>query len=74
MTKIFGGVCRLTLATNSTAWDVDYRGPGYIKLTPRSVEIHTEEGVDVMFDRRSFVGFQCLPYAPVQEETNEETK
>lgn len=72
MVKIFGDICRLTLATNSATWDVNYRGPGFIKMTSRSVEVHTEEGVDVMFDRRGVVGFQCLPYAPEQEETEDE--
>lgn len=74
MTKIFGGVCRLTLATTSSTWDVNYRGPGYVKQTRTMVEVHTEEGVDVVYDRRCVIGFQCLPYAPVQEETNEETE
>lgn len=62
MIKIFGDVCRLTLATANATWDVDYRGPGFIKQTRSVVEVHTEEGLDVSYDRRCVIGFQCLPY------------
>lgn len=63
MVKVFGDVCRLTLATANATWDVNYRGPGFINQTRSTVEVHTEEGVDVSYDQRCVIGFQCLPYA-----------
>jgi hypothetical protein len=73
MCKIFGEVCRLTLATANATWDVNYRGPGFIKQTRSTVEVHTEEGVDVSYDQRCVIGYQCLPYAMVAPEAiNEE--
>lgn len=71
MTKVFGGVCRLTLATGNTTWDMEYTGPGYFKENRATVEVHTEDGVDAVYDRRAVVGRQFLPYV-MEEKPNED--
>lgn len=55
-TKMFWGLCKVTIATGANAWDVVFRGPGILKESPKKVEICTEFG-DACYDARCVVGY-----------------
>ena len=55
-TKLFGGVCKLTLGTSNATWDVDFTGPGVIKEYANRIQICTEFG-EATYDKKCVIGY-----------------
>lgn len=55
-TKLFGGVCKVTLGTPNATWDIDFTGPGVIKESKDRLAICTEFG-EAVYDKRCVVGY-----------------
>lgn len=55
-TRLFGGTCRVTFATGSATWDVDFQGPGVIKESATKFCICTEFS-EAVYDKRCIVGW-----------------
>lgn len=71
-TRLFGGICKVTLATSSATWDVDFQGPGIVKEDNGKFSVHTEFG-EAIYDRRSVVGFMFgLPDKEGDVESNDD--
>lgn len=68
-TRLFGGTCRVTLATGSATWDVDFQGPGVIKESATKFSVCTEFG-EAVYDKRCIVGW-IIGQACGKEDGNE---
>ena len=67
---LFGGACRVTLATGSATWDVDFQGPGVIEEDHGKFMVCTEFGT-AMYDKRCVVGY-ITGIVPEKEDEDEQ--
>jgi hypothetical protein len=71
-TKLFGGVCKVTLGTSNATWDMNFAGPGVIKQSKDKLVICTEFG-EAVYDKKCVVGYSVSYtkgglYAPTDDE------